>query len=575
MPNLIKLSVKVARKLWLRSGAARIGRSAAAPRRELARFDANRFRAAVARLHAAGCLSGLAKTVDQVMQGQLPYYAHWVTLDDKTFRTHPQTGTHYGLPHWSKARMAPGEDIKPLWEINRLEALDAMMTAALCPKDFITAHRPSALLDKAVQIAAAWEAQNPAGRGINWFSNAEVAMRLHKFLLLAGLLQDRGPLPETLVRLIAAHAAHVRRDIGWTRHSMGNSHYLVELSALVHADAACGRASPFSDALADQAAAQFRADGGNCEGSLNYHVYSLDALAFTDLACRSWQNHSAVPPSVLTRAFDFLTGVSGPASRLPLIGDWDEGRILRPDRFAPDRTDPITTFYGRAPRVPPSAEGQWRVFTEFGLAVGWVALGGQTTAVYFSAGDVAAGHQHLDMLALSCVAADGRRMTERGTGFYNGDATFRDAARSTAAHSSLSDAAHPPLTSLSTFSWRGKLRCDLTTLDEATVVGTYRDTRTGATLTRHITLQPNSITITDTAQGATDAAAAFIAPVIRRDAGHWRCALTPDDPHALTVSTTAEGQISQIMLSERYGQNIPAQKLTLQIAQAQMTTVIR
>ena len=83
------------------------------------------------------------------------------------------------------------------------------------------------------EIIAHWDRDNPVGRGPNWFSNMEVALRLLRFLFADGIMTQLGRSVSRLREMIHEHYIHVVSDWKATRRTMkGGNHLIVELAAL-------------------------------------------------------------------------------------------------------------------------------------------------------------------------------------------------------------------------------------------------------------------------------------------------------------------------------------------------------
>jgi hypothetical protein len=199
-----------------------------------------------------------------------------------------------------------GADVKVPWELGRLQHLPRL---ALCA---ILAAAGTAGFAEAGRYATALRSQvldflalNPPRFGVNWMCPMDVAIRVANLLLATDLMVGAGLGPDQdLIDIVLGasryHARHVADRLEWSRTGRGN-HYLADLVGLLWV-AAYLPPEPWTDAvfgfaaaeLLDEADRQFGDDGGNQEGSTNYHRVSAELVLFgiALLAGLSPQDHA-------------------------------------------------------------------------------------------------------------------------------------------------------------------------------------------------------------------------------------------------------------------------------------------
>lgn len=185
-----------------------------------------------------------------------------------------------------------GADVKMPWELARLQHLPRLALAAIAagsdgqelpPQDRIVGEIRNQILD--------FLAQNPPRFGVNWLCPMEVAIRAVNLLLAADLLAGAGLSLDTNLRYELARAAREHRDhvlahLEWSETGRSN-HYLADIVGVLWTSAylpldGYGRAAAAFAAreLVNETDAQFLDDGGNYEGSSNYHCLSGELASF-------------------------------------------------------------------------------------------------------------------------------------------------------------------------------------------------------------------------------------------------------------------------------------------------------
>ncbi len=372
------------------------------------------------------------------------------------FLCHPRTGRKEPLIPWTRVRIkntSHDEDIKFLWELNRLGDLDPLMALAVLENS-------RDCLESALEIVEQWDRENPFGMGVNWFSNMEVALRLLRLLLLQGVCESLGEKVSFIHRLIADHAAHVRAEWKATRKNLkGGNHLLVELAALAAYETLAGDHGPACQELKKEMKRQFHADGCYFEGSLGYHLYVLNVLVFVHFLCTLANKQSPVSTDILNKALDFAAQFSGFDGNLPRIGDWDEGYVFSPVYSSLTDIRPMLSLAGLLKNTNKvlTEKRKDRVFPQAKMAC---RRTGQDDLIVFRAGDVGFGHAHLDMLALYYMGKGGPVILDGGTFQYNHSREKRNQYRGLSAHSTIVADGLWPIRPLMTFSWQGTLTTD-------------------------------------------------------------------------------------------------------------------
>jgi hypothetical protein len=368
------------------------------------------------------------------------------------------------LTHWSQIDAldpAVVGDHKVVWELNRHQWMVRLAQATVLTRDDkYGAYAIGAMLD--------WIEANPVGRGVNWASSLEVALRLISWTWTLAILRRAQPLAEpALERVLAsiyAHANHVQRYL--SSYYSPNTHLTGEALGLFYA----GSLYPqFADAerwrdlggrtLIAEAARQISSDGIYFEQSTCYQRYTCDFyLHFLLIAERTG---FVVPADVrdrLTRLVEFLAAVCTPDRRMPSVGDADGGWLMplcrrdgddcrgtfavaavvleRPD-FATgtgDAPEPLWLTGRRITAVSADTTRASQLFSEGGYAI----LRSGVHDMILDVGPVGAyGHGHADLLSVQCRLFGEPCLVDPGTYCYTAEPAWREHFRSSAAHNTL------------------------------------------------------------------------------------------------------------------------------------------
>jgi Heparinase II/III-like protein/Heparinase II/III N-terminus len=233
-------------------------------------------------------------------------------------------------------------DVKYLWEPNRHLELVTLAQAWHLTRDERFALGCRTLLDS-------WFSQCPYPRGVNWCVSLEHAVRLvnwsFAWFLLGGeeSVVFEGPEGQSFrarwLESVYQHCHFIPRH--WSRHSSANNHLLGEATGLFvgaltwplwRESAKWGRQARRE--LEREALAQTFADGVNKEQAIWYHHAVADMMLVAGLVARAngrdfgkeyWRR--------LEVMLEFIASVMDAGGNVPMIGDADEGVLVR---FVPE-----------------------------------------------------------------------------------------------------------------------------------------------------------------------------------------------------------------------------------------------
>jgi hypothetical protein len=233
-------------------------------------------------------------------------------------------------------------DVKYLWEPNRHMELVTLAQA------WHLTHEERYLLGCRTLLDS-WISQCPYPRGVNWCVSLEHAMRLVNWSFAWFLLgADASPLfageegaafRTRWMESIYQHCHFIPRH--WSRHSSANNHLLGEATGLYVAALTwpLWRESTYWERQAraeldKEALEQNFADGVNREQAVWYHHAVADMMLIAGLIARA--NEREFSPEYWSRLevmFEFIASLMDVGGNVPMIGDADEGVLVR---FNPD-----------------------------------------------------------------------------------------------------------------------------------------------------------------------------------------------------------------------------------------------
>jgi hypothetical protein len=261
-----------------------------------------------------------------------------------------------------------GADVKVPWELARLQHLPQLALCAILAHAGAAGFAPAVrYVDEISDQLADFLATNPPRFGVNWIGAMDVAIRAANIALTLALLGGAGLEVSPAIGAVAAssldeHAAHVIEHLDYSESGRSN-HYLANLGGLVWSNwALVGRDAErrlvFAiAALLNEAELQFLPDGGNYEGSTNYHrlsgetvLLSLAVIASLTEGALSRMERADAPRKAWRGGF--------PALPLPRHRDVRDGRGL----MAPSLLNKIAG----AVRLSRAVQGQDRTIVQIG-----------------------------------------------------------------------------------------------------------------------------------------------------------------------------------------------------------------
>ncbi|HEX5581109.1 MAG TPA: heparinase II/III family protein [Gemmatimonadaceae bacterium] len=418
--------------------------------------------------------------------------AHFARTGD--WRADPVDGRALPLVHWTRVPyMASGGDVKLTWEHSRHHALVRLAQAY-----HLTGEERFA--EAAVQQVAAWSAQNPPRRGVNWTSSLEVAFRAIAWCWIWQLTHRSPAWTEartaTLAWQLWHHARHVERYD--SVHHSPNTHLTGEALGLLYVGTVfpglrrARRWREFGTAiLLEEIEHQFLADGFHYERAVGYHRYHLEFYLHALLLLQSSGAEAALLERIrapLADGFAAAAALVRPDGSWPVFGDEDGGSTLRLAAAPVTDLAPLLAMgaalvgdprlvLGRDPSVRALAwwlsdDRAWAALESMSPgrpesasatlpATGYlVARDDWSPDAWYCAVDVgphggdATGHAHTDLAHVEIARGATRLVVDPGSLTYTGDPAHRAWHRSEAAHARPTVEGVPLAEPAGPFAWR-------------------------------------------------------------------------------------------------------------------------
>ncbi len=368
-------------------------------------------------------------------------------------------------------------DCKFVWEPNRHQHLVVLGRAYRLTGEERYAAEVMAQIES-------WIRQCPFGRGLNWRSPLELAVRLINWAWAIELVRPSSVLTRDRLDAVVATAYRHLWEISrkYSRYSSANNHRIGE-AAGVFIGSCAFRGLKKAEAwrresrriLLEEMAVQTFADGANREQAMGYHLFVLEFFVLAALAARGigdefpgeyWES--------LERMFEFVRVLSEGGDRPVMFGDCDDGYVLdlgerpsaasdwmavaaclfpRPEfkAAASGFSEPAFWLFGRAglerfeqiaaTAVEPRIRS--RAFPDCGryLLQCGARDGPDRLSVTFDCGDLGYGpiaaHGHADALSFTLRAFGEDVFVDPGTYDYFTYPQWREYFRSTRAHNTV------------------------------------------------------------------------------------------------------------------------------------------
>ncbi len=277
-----------------------------------------------------------------MIRGQFLVFGHPITINDKMdFHKDVFSGKRFPLS-FSKSidiRTDRFGSAKAVWEVNRLQFLIPLLTDYKITKD-------RKKLDLFVSIVTSWNEQNPYLKGINWYSNIEVSLRLINWYWCWILLEKdeawqreekyKSFREKTWLPLIYSHCVYSSKNPSF--HSSANNSLIAEYAGLFIASTLW----KFEESslwlkrsrrgLEREMLKQHSENGINKEEAAGHIQFVTDLFLLSYIAAE----HSGIAFSSrytngLKAICTYINNLLDMNGNCPKYGDEDDGRVILPD----------------------------------------------------------------------------------------------------------------------------------------------------------------------------------------------------------------------------------------------------
>jgi len=348
------------------------------------------------------------------------------------------TGREWPLRHAFRIGLhrGDGSDIRTVWEMSRGAYF-------LCLGRTFWQTGNERYRDAFARHIASWPAGNPVGRGPNWTTPMEAAIRAANWVLALLVFSRADGLSldfwEAMLANLFTTGLFLERYPEWHPVYRGN-HYVADgvglayLGALFRDTIEGARWLRTGARILDsEMQRQVHGDGTSFEASLGYHRLVTELFDYGGQVVRANLPNalSADYEQRLTRMYEFIGAYLPPSDEAPMLGDADDSRLhaVSAEGWLAPRRHAIGL-----PRQPPRATAS-AAFSQGGF---YVLRAGKDHLIT-RCGPVglagAGSHDHNDHLSFELVLGGRRVVSDSGTYAYTRDLAQRFAFRGTAAHS--------------------------------------------------------------------------------------------------------------------------------------------
>ena len=292
--------------------------------------------AALVKQHFPDALAQTVGEADAILNHHIALFGRPHDFGERIdWHADPEVRVRWPLNHFTRVPIVQGKlsDARVVWELNRLHHLTTLGRAYALTKD---ERYTSAFINQ----LTSWCEANPPRFGINWTVAMEVAIRAVNLVLALGCFRDSPLLTDVVIELclktLLSHGQFIKENLEFS-YRVTSNHYLSDLIGLF----TIGTALPdfresrkwvaFSaQALLAELRKQVLADGADDEASIGYHrlVCEIFSLFFV-LQGRSQTIWSNADQQRLEAMFEFTRAYLKPDGQAPILGDSDDGRLLK------------------------------------------------------------------------------------------------------------------------------------------------------------------------------------------------------------------------------------------------------
>lgn len=417
-------------------------------------------------LNYAGQAEETIEHANKYLTHEFNFLGRQINFDDKV-------NYHYGLEQTSSLSkyfidvncFVPHWDIKVTWELNRQQFLLILGKAYFITNDEKYAKEVCDQINY-------WVEQNPYLLGVNWIEGIEAAIRMYSWIFTYHFIRNsKSFTPDINLKIlknIYLHGKFIRTFLS-DKWIINGNHLLAELSGLL----LIGTAFPeFKESkewvsfalqkLNSELETRVLDDGAIWEHSTGYQKFVTEMILYPIILLT--KNGNQVPEGIsfkLEKMLDFLDSIVMSTGRIPLIGDEDQGFMLKLNSSEYDDIRDLlacgSILFGEKYQSFRSELVFW-LFNGLIPTKNEISVKEQGLKLFKDSGYclfrspydylllvtnvqnrkyLHAAHRHLDMLSFVYEYLGEYFIIDNGTYVYNGDKQNRDLFRSTWSHNTL------------------------------------------------------------------------------------------------------------------------------------------
>lgn len=376
-----------------------------------------------------------------------------------------------------------GSDVKYAWELSRCHWFTWLGMAHLQDP-------PNKRYAQAFQEdVRSWINDNPVGMGINWAMPMEVAIRSTNWILAHSFFHNEEIIQrdfwQEFTHSLWQHGKFLSYNLEYVRHNanhfISNAMGLVILGAFFRHKRQGRRWLAMGKRfLEKEILLQFTKDGVHFEKSTSYHRFVTEMLTLASIAAeRADSSFSHQYHQRLTAALGYMASYMRPDGSAPMIGDTDNGRVLRclaHEDFnnhlstlllgaAHCKNSNLTSAFASIPSsyniekhillhsaqqshhtnpstsIPSTTKPSSFTSETYFIQSGYIIHKTEDTHLFIDVGDYGmngwGGHGHNDCLSFEFWLQGHTIFTDSGTGCYTSNIALRNQLRSTKAHNTV------------------------------------------------------------------------------------------------------------------------------------------
>lgn len=341
-------------------------------------------------------------------------------------------------------------DIKPIWEVHRLQWLPSIACVASREGD-------EGLAKEVLDAIIEYSELHPMNRTLAWMEGIEVSLRAIAIVESLSWIRDLTGSDDrvsSIYRILSQHASWLNSHLS-TKWRLNNNHLLMELIGLrilserIHWHPKSGIWKSKSEKKLRKELADQISDGRNWEPTTAYHKLVTEGML---VLCHHLHSKNSEPTPSISH-FQEVTGemvctlgkITGPSGKMPLVGDDDSGTVLPTYRDHCVTDNSIVLKLAESMGFAPIMNDR---VTEYWQDQGMGVIRDNLDFVHFVSGAPEGkgrqgSHRHLDMLSVTVSLGGLDIILDGGTGQYFGNSRLRDLFRSEACHSGISSRGRP------------------------------------------------------------------------------------------------------------------------------------